>query len=415
LYGSHVESYESLVQHFSEVTDTIAIPFNVYLSRPQTESFVELQKFFDTTYYYAVTSLKDNIESSLSDVQQSTSLKVVSLSGGRDNVIALKSDGTVWTWGHLMDWDGHSNSGLVFPVSPLDSVSPKAVPSLASIMKITAGSSHFLALMSDGTLWAWGDNSEGQLGDGTTSSRTAPVKVSIADVIDISASGTNTIALKRDGTVWVWGADASIDAIAGSASSPIKVSSLSNVVSVNASGNGAFVVKSDGTLWAWGFNANGRLGDGTNIDRTTPVQVVGLHNIVSFYDTGFTVYAVRADGSVYSWGYGAIGSVSDNSTVVSRYIPGLITGLSGVAKVSVASYPVFIKNDMSVWTFTSDGNSKFVQVASYNDAIMSISLDGANIVLKSSGSLSGWGDNNYSILGSQGSATYTNPTAISGI
>ncbi|MBI5307691.1 MAG: hypothetical protein HZB37_04995, partial [Planctomycetes bacterium] len=132
--------------------------------------------------------------------------------------------------------------------------------------QISVGDHHTLAVKSDGTLWAWGYNGYGALGDGTTTQRNAPVQIG-TDTMWVSVSGGRfyTLAVKSDGTLWAWGNNIG--------NAPVQIGTDTKWVSVSAGANHKLAVKSDGTLWAWGFNMYGQLGDGTNTDKYAPVQI----------------------------------------------------------------------------------------------------------------------------------------------
>ncbi|MBI5562016.1 MAG: hypothetical protein HY894_04055 [Deltaproteobacteria bacterium] len=142
---------------------------------------------------------------------------------------------------------------------------------------VDGGLYHSVLLNADGTVWAWGWNGYGELGDGTTTDRLTPVQVSgLTGVVSVAAGFYYSLALKSDGTVWAWGYNyygQLGDGITTSRYTPVQVSGLTGVVSVAAGGYHSLAVNADGTVWAWGYNVNSQLGDGTMTDRYTPVQV----------------------------------------------------------------------------------------------------------------------------------------------
>jgi hypothetical protein len=147
---------------------------------------------------------------------------------------------------------------------------------------VAGGGEHSLALKNDGTVWAWGHNVYGQLGDGSTTTRLTPVRVSgLTQVIAIAAGEGHSLALKSDGTVRAWGHNVYGqlgDGITTNSSSPVTVSGLTGVISAIAAGGGhSLALKSDGTVvWAWGYNAYGQLGNNTTADSDVPVTVNGF-------------------------------------------------------------------------------------------------------------------------------------------
>ncbi len=200
---------------------------------------------------------------------------VTAISAGGAHGVALAADGSVWTWG-LDDFGQLGDGTQTAPY--VGRSTPMPVPGLTQVVKISAGGSHTIVLKSDGTLWAWGRNLEGQLGDGTFTNRSSPVQVAIGltGVVAVSAGGSHTLALRRDGTVWAWGAGYGYQLGNGAGddhATPVQVVGLTHVVAISASGH-SMALRDDGTVWAWGPNGAGELGDGTLIDRALPVVVL---------------------------------------------------------------------------------------------------------------------------------------------
>jgi len=143
-------------------------------------------------------------------------------------------------------------------------------------VKISGGNDYTLGLSEDGTVWSWGGNGLGQLGDGTKNASNAPVQVSgLSNIVDISAGYDHAGALKSDGTVWAWGQNILGqlgNGLTAMSTAPVQVQLPGSVESIeSASTAHNFAVKADGTIWAWGWNANGQLGDGTSVNRLLPV------------------------------------------------------------------------------------------------------------------------------------------------
>ena len=142
---------------------------------------------------------------------------------------------------------------------------------------IALGRASSFVIQPDGSLWAWGRNHRGQLGDGTTTDRLEPVKV-MDDVIAISAGYYHSLAITTDGGLWAWGCNArgslGIGAGGGIHRYPARV--MDDVIAISAGNHYSLAVTSDGGLWAWGYNGDGRLGDGTTQNRDYPVRVLEL-------------------------------------------------------------------------------------------------------------------------------------------
>jgi alpha-tubulin suppressor-like RCC1 family protein len=259
---------------------------------------------------------------------------VTSIAGGYWHSLALLTDGTVQAWGY--NYCGQLGDGTA-----TNHQSPQTVPGLSGVTSVTAGFEHSLALLSDGTVQAWGLNRYGELGDGTTTWRYAPVAVTGLSGVSVLAAGVeHTLARLSDGTVRAWG-DNSYgqlgDGTTTQRNSPITVPGLSGVVSVAGGRFHSLALLSDGTVQAWGYNASGQLGDNTQAgSRPSPVAVTGLTNIVDIeaaYDSSF---ALSADGQLWAWGYNLHGSLGVGDTT-NRLTPKLIAPpLAGYKFASIA-------------------------------------------------------------------------------
>ena len=279
----------------------------------------------------------------------------ISVSAGETHSMAIKSDGSLWGWGaNYYGQLGDGSSAYDSQYTP--------VKILDNVAAVSAGYNHTMAIKSDGSLWAWGYNSSGQLGDGTYQERSAPVKI-MDGVSAVSAGDSHTLALKTDGSVWAWGENDRGQIGSGSSTSaypyygsyemsPVKV--LDGAVSISAGDDHSLAVKADGSLWAWGYNLYGQLGDGTTTNQYTPVKV--MDGVSSVSGGGYFTMIVKTDGTLWGCGYNESNELGDG-TSSHRYTPVKI--MDGVASVSAGwTHSMAIKTDGTLWAWGSNSEGK---------------------------------------------------------
>ncbi len=357
---------------------------------------------------------------------------VIAVGAGAQHSLAVKSDGTVWAWGN--NFRGQLGNGNYANTSTPVQVSG----GLSGVIAVAGGYYHSVALENDGTVWAWGYNVYGQLGDGTNWDRTTPVKI-LSGARAIAAGSYHSVALKNDGTVWAWGNNGNGqlgDGTTVNKSSPTQVrlpdgTPLSDVVaiSVNNESSASYAVKSDGTVWAWGDNSNGQLGLGyLNLDRTIPVQVPGLVGVTNVAAGSAYTVAVKTNGTVWAWGQNINGQLGDNTTFA-KSSPVWVSGISNVTAVAGSSYhTVAVKTDGSVWSWGYNSNGQLgdgstitrltpVQVkmedgTALSDVTAVVAGGYHTVALKSDGSVWAWGDNYYGQLGDGTNVTRLTPVQV---
>jgi len=317
----------------------------------------------------------------------------------------------LWSW-------GNGGSGAMGDNTVVSKTSPvQTVTGGLNWKQASCGSSYTLAIKTDGTLWGWGANFLGGLGDGTTNSKSSPIQtIAGGNTWDkVSAGGIHAASIKTDGTLWLWGSGASgqLGVTAGNYSSPIQtVIGGNNWVQVSCGYKVTAAIKSDGTLWAWGLNSSGELGDNTVVNRSSPVQTITGGSTWSSVSVGLadgagtasTVAAIKTDGTLWLWGMGTSGQLGDN-TIVSRSSPvQTIAGGSTWSSVSVgANYCAAIKNDGTLWSWGGNGNGRLgdntlisrsspVQTVAGGSTWKALSCGGGQTAaIKTNGSLWLWG------------------------
>ena len=327
-----------------------------------------------------------------------------------------------------------------------------ALPAQAAVTPVVSAGGHSLALMSDGTVWAWGGNGAGQLGDGTTTHRLTPVQVgNLTGVTAISAGIWHSLALRGDGTVWAWGSNffgRLGDGTTTDRHTPVQVGSLTGVTAISAGSGHSLALRGDGTVWAWGQNVVGQLGGGgTNFDHSTPVQVRGESGVG--YLTGVTAisaeytssFALRGGGTVWAWGGNSHGQLGDGTTT-HRSTPvqvrdasglGYLTGVTAIS--AAASHPLALKGGGmggTVWAWghnysgnlgdgTNVGRFTPAQVKDasglgYLTGVTAISAGWEHsLALRGDGTIWGWGRNGSGELGDGTITDRWLPTLVAGI
>lgn len=236
------------------------------------------------------------------------------VASGVFHTVALKADGSLWAWGNNL-------FGRLGDGTTTHRRAPVAVQPGALWLAVAAGYEHTLAIHADRTLWSWGRNSHGQLGDGTRTNRLLPVAILPAErwsTIEAGGdiAGAHTVAIKADGTLWTWGRNDSGQLGDGTKTSrltPVAIRPQDRWLVVAAGYEHTACIRTDGTLWTWGKNSAGQLGDGTRTDRVMPVPVQSGERWRTVSAGGRYSLAVRADGSLWAWGSNSSGELGDGS------------------------------------------------------------------------------------------------------
>ena len=255
-----------------------------------------------------------------------------------DGMVAIKNDGTLWCW-------GYNFRGQLGDNTTTNRSSPVQTVAFGNNWKqVCCISNSTAAIKTDGTLWIWGNNGGGELADNTITTRSSPVQTvaygnNWKQVFGGSTSFTYT-AIKTDGTLWCWGnnqyGQLGDNSSVISRSSPVQTVAFgTNWKTAACAGYHMTAIKTDGTLWAWGRNNNGQLGDNTITDRSSPVQTIAFGNNwkQTSCSTGFSA-AIKNDGTLWCWGLGTSGQLGDN-TATSKSSP-VQTSASGTNWKQVA-------------------------------------------------------------------------------
>ena len=355
--------------------------------------------------YYGELGTGNNNYSSL-PIQINEINGVTAIAAGTVHSLALKLDGTVWAW-------GSNQSGQLGNQTTVNTNSPTQVSNLSGVIAIACGGYHSLAVKSDGTVWTWGYNNNGELGNGNLNFKSlVPVQtLRLNDVIAVAGGGYHSLALKSDGTVWTWGYNQFGELGNGTNSNsylPVQVSSLSGIVAVSGGWGFSLGLKSDGTVWSWGSNQYGQLGNGT-LDSNVPIQVNGLNRITAISAGTYHGLILKSDGTVWALGYNYDGELG-NGTLTNSNSPVQVNGLSGVSSICAGGYHnLAIKPDStqeSFITLTSSINpSYYGQLVTFSanvSGIISAEIPGGTVTFQDGDTYLGTG-----IVDSSGRATFS--------
>jgi PKD repeat protein len=327
--------------------------------------------------------------------------------------------GAPWAW-------GYNSSGQVGDGTTTDRLSPVTVSGLSGVAAFAGGEAFSLALKSDGTVAAWGYNFAGQLGNGTWTTSSVPVAVSgLTGVTKIAAGRNHSLAIKNDGSLWAWGYNSKGQLGNGGSNSnvPVVVAGLTGVTAVEAGDEHSIALKSDGTVWTWGGNTNGQLGNGTSGSGSnpTPQQVASLSNVRAVSAGYSYCLALKYDGTVWAWGYNYNGQLGDGTTT-QRTTPVQVNGLTNVVAIA-AGYAgsLALKDNGTVWAWGWNGASTEshvpVLMEPYPNAEAAEVAAGYlfAMIRLTDGTVWTWGRNTHGQLG-DGTTTWRNtPVQVTGL
>ena len=341
---------------------------------------------------------------------------------------AVRTNGTIWMWGSnvLGDLGDNSSTSTSSPVS--------VVGGFTDWRELCIGFTNSLGLRSNGTVWAWGQNGSGQIGDGTTTTRSSPVSVigGFTGWCQVSAGGGHSAGIRTNGTAWTWGValcGALGDNTLVNKSSPVSVvGGFTNWCQISAGSYSTAAIRSNGTLWAWGRNTVGRLGDNTTINKSSPVSVIG----------GFTDWcqvsagvchsaAVRTNGTVWTWGANGVGQLGDSTLVAKSSPVSVVGGFTDWCQVSSGTAQTFgIRTNGTIWSwgFNSSGRLGDGTVTDKSSPVSVVGgfTDWCNVAagqfhafgIRTNGTIWGWGSGGNGRLGDNTTTNKSSPVSVAG-
>lgn len=346
-----------------------------------------------------------------------------SSSTGNSFTIAIRTDGTMWSWG-----DNSPSGQLGANLRPvffglLRRSSPVQIGTRSDWTQVSSGAAHTIALRSDGTIWSWGLNTSRQLGFDTSfgNPRSSPIQIGISsNWSQVAAGGDNSAAIATDGTLWTWGNNANGQIgnnNTTNASSPVQVGTRSDWTQVSTRSS-TIAVRSDGTIWGWGQNDSGQLGLSDAISRSSPVQIGNSSNWVSGSIGGTINMIMNNQGLIYSAGGGIFNvdmRARTTTDTINRSSPVQVGTDTDWNKFFGGLYPTVQKTNGSVYTLRSFpiqiGTDTDWKILMTSDDVESTNT--TKIGIKTNGTLWSWGPaNGAGLLGQGDTSARVNPTQV---
>jgi alpha-tubulin suppressor-like RCC1 family protein len=281
--------------------------------------------------------------------------KWLQVASGRDCTMAIRADGTLWAWGA----NSRSQLGLGVPAASTSAFfTPQQVGTATNWARIELGDMHTLALRADGTLWAWGSNYYGQVGNGSSGSSTyddvkVPLPIAPGNTWqEIGAGHGSSMALRADGSIWAWGENGVGqlgDGTTSQKNSPVRIGTALWTSLAVGTGH-TLAVQRNGTLWSWGYNLAGQLGDGTTTNRLSPVPVGNATNWTKVRAGVGHSLALKADGTAWEWG-AQVYELNYYSPPVGVTRPAMVAGGSWAALAAGYAHSVALgaNGTLSAW------------------------------------------------------------------
>nr|WP_294858390.1 T9SS type A sorting domain-containing protein [uncultured Fluviicola sp.] len=331
----------------------------------------------------------------------------------------IKSDGTLWAW-------GYSSYGQIGDGTTNEQTSPIQIGTDTDWTFISSGFEFVVAKKSNGTYWGWGRNDHGALGDGTIIDKAVPTLLGNFNYTSFVTGGNHCLAIKPDGTLWAWGFNSYGqlgDGTTNQRLNPIQIGSATNWASVYSGDNFSFGIKTDGTLWAWGANQSGKLGNGNTTQQLTPIQIGTATDWASVSANYASAFGRKTNGTLWAWGFDIYGQFG-NGTPTSSLVPvqsGTATDWADVS--SGMSHTLALKTNGSLWVWgnnssgqlgdgTSTDHSTPVQIGTATNWTKIVSGSNHSMVLNSDHVLMVAG---YNVHGQVGNGTFTDVNSFTSL
>lgn len=350
-------------------------------------------------------------------IQVDTSTKWAAISGGYNHAAGVRTDGTLWAWGNNFHYQlgGGDNIGSVS--------SPVQVGTDTHWTSVACGADHLLARRADGTLWTWGRNMDGELGNGSFAHSTRPAQVALAGSwVAIVCGARHSMALRADGSLHAWGSNVEGQTGVGARRTPAQSGLGAAWLSASAGSDFTTALRTDGTAWASGANLDGQLGDSTALNRSflTPVSGTGAYSSLS--SGSAHTLAMHTDGTLWGWGAGYAYQLGNGSGGY-QYAPaqaGIVTTWAAVE--TGAFHTAALRTDGSLWTWGRNSDGQLgVGNTTYSTVMQQIGTDTwqqasagdfHTAAVRTDGTLWAWGENASGAVGDGTTTRRTSPTQV---
>lgn len=290
------------------------------------------------------------------------------------HTLLTKDDGSLWAFGYNIYGQIGNNNSISQDLIRIGS---------SNWSKIATGQNYSAGIQQNGSLWAWGYNLYGQIGDASTTTRHSPVPISTGSSwLEVALGASHTVAIRSDGTLWAWGLNTNSqlgDGGSANRSSPYQVSVETDWMKLAAGGSHTLALKTDGSLWATGYNLYGQLGVGDSSQRTTFTRVGSENDWAEIVTNSYTSFALKTDGSLWGWGLNTSGQLGLGNTT-NRNVPTRVGVGNDWAQVSCGgAWTAAVKKDGTLWTW---GNN-----VTYQQGVV---IDGSISTPRQIGNSTGW-------------------------
>jgi hypothetical protein len=280
------------------------------------------------------------------------------ISAGNNSALAIRTNGTAWAWGS----NGYAQLGDGTVVNKSSPVS--VVGDFTDWCQVATGTNHSLGVRTNGTAWAWGAATQGQLGDGGRTIRSSPFLVcgGFTDWCQVSTGGSHSLGVRTNGTAWAWGFNTingqlGDNTVVGKCSPVSVVGGFTDWCQVSAGNAHSLGLRSNCTLWAWGCNGFGQLGDNTNAAKSSPVSVIGGFTNWCQVSAGFNhSLGLRTNGTLWAWGQNSGGRLGDGTTTIRSSPVSVVGGFTDWCQVSAGfEHSLAVRSNGTAWAWGANG------------------------------------------------------------